>query len=94
MADVAPFANNPARFNVLDMSAVPKAEWSRYNAEWLNRALVRGDDIWLVTDPVKRSAELMRKYGTDQGSAYMNLELPMLEEYNSANVFRNFGAKP
>ena len=79
---------------MLDMSSVPKAEWSRYNAEWLNQAIVRGDDVWLVTDPVKRSAELMRKYGTDQGSAYISMELPMLEEYSGINLIKIIGATP
>jgi hypothetical protein len=47
MQDVAPYAGKEG-FNVLDMSAVPKEEWGRVNAEWLNQAVVRGDDIWLT----------------------------------------------
>jgi len=89
MQDVAPYANRHG-FNVLDLSNVPKEEWARENAGWLNDAIVRGDDIWLVTDPVKRSAELMAKYGTDQGSAYISLELPMLEQYSGVNVIDAF----
>lgn len=93
MKDVAPYAGREG-FNVLDMSAVPKEEWSRVNAEWLNQAIVRGDDIWLVTDPVKRSAELMAKYGTDQGAAYISMELPMLEQYSGVNVVKAFATGP
>ena len=75
--DVSAYAGK-ANFNVLDMSAVPETEWARTNAEWLNTALRRGDNIWLVTDPIKH-ARLMNEL--DLHSFYLNLELPMLNEF-------------
>jgi hypothetical protein len=47
-----------------------------------------------VTDPVKRFAELMPKYGTDQGAAYISMELPMLEQYSGVNVVKAFATGP
>ena len=83
--DVSAYAGK-AGFNVLDMSTVPEAQWARTNAEWLNTALRRGDDVWLLTDPAKHT-QLMQQLGKE--SYYLNLELPMLEEYN-ASVVPNF----
>ena len=84
-SDVAPYANRPG-FNVLNMNNLPKSEWPRQNALWLNQAIRRGDTIWLVTDPVANSARLTAKYGTDLGSYYHSLELPFLEQYSGINV--------
>jgi len=61
--DVSAYAGKPG-FNVLDMSKVPEAEWARTNAEWLNAAMRRGDDLWLVTDPVKHT-QLMQQLGKE-----------------------------
>ncbi|HWA08329.1 MAG TPA: RHS repeat-associated core domain-containing protein [Opitutaceae bacterium] len=82
MRDIAPYSNRSG-FNVLDVSNVPKVEWSRVNAEWLNQAIVRGDDIWLVTDPVKHT-QLMQELG--KSSYYLDLELPILEEFNAPAI--------
>jgi hypothetical protein len=77
--DVAAFAGKPG-FNVLNMDAVAQSEWARTNAEWLNAAIQRGDNIWLVTDPAAHTA-LMNSIG--RTSYYLDLELQMLEEYNA-----------
>ena len=74
-------------FNVLEMDALPQREWSRQNALWLNDAIRRGDDIWLVTDPEKH-ADLMRQLG--KSSYYLDLELPMLQQYKGVNVIPMF----
>jgi len=63
-----------------DLSGIPEAEWSRANAEWLNAAMQRGDTIWLVMDPAAH-AELMLQLG--KSSYYLDLELPMLEEFGA-----------
>ena len=81
-------------YNVLDMDNIPKTEWTRYNAEWLNTALRRGDQIWLRTDPAARSAYLIKKYGTDQESLYFNTELLMLEHFSGVDIFENFAPLP
>jgi hypothetical protein len=77
--DVAQYAGREG-FNVLDMSSVPEEEWARTNAEWLNAALQRGDNIWLVTNPATHTA-LMQSLG--KTSYYLDLELPMLEQYGA-----------
>jgi hypothetical protein len=82
--DVAAYAGKPG-FNVLDMSSVPEQEWARTNAEWLNSAMQRGDNIWLVTDPAAH-AQLMQQLG--KSSYYLDLELPMLEEFNASPVIK------
>jgi len=78
-SDVAQYAGRPG-FNVLDMSGVPEAEWPRVNAELLNAAMQHGDIIWLVTDPAAH-AQLMLQLG--KSSYYLDLELPMLEEFGA-----------
>jgi len=80
--DVSAYAGKSG-FNVLDMSKVPEAEWARKNAEWLNSALRRGDDIWLVTDPAKHT-QLMQQLGKQ--SYYLDLELPMLEQFGANTI--------
>jgi hypothetical protein len=45
--DVAAFAGR-AGFNALNMDALAESEWARTNAEWLNAAIQRGDNIWLM----------------------------------------------
>jgi hypothetical protein len=81
--DVAAFAGQPG-FNVLNMDGIAESEWARTNAEWLNAAIQRGDNIWLVTDPAAHTA-LMNSLGLT--SYYLDLELPMLEEYNADAAF-------
>lgn len=87
--DTTAYANQPG-FNVLNMDNLPPAEWARQNALWLNQALQRGDSIWLVTDPAKH-AQLMQQLG--KTSYYLDLELPMLEQYG-ANAVPKFTAPP
>lgn len=88
--DVAKYAGKEG-FNVLDMSKVPQAEWARTNAEWLNKALRSGDDIWLVTDPAKHT-QLMQQLGKQ--SYYLDLELPMLEQFGAKAVPKFVPATP
>jgi hypothetical protein len=45
----------------------------------------RGDNIWLVTDPAAH-AQLMQQLG--KSSYYLDLELPMLEEFNASPVIK------
>lgn len=80
--DVAKFAGKEG-FNVLDMAKVPEAEWARTNAEWLNTALRRGDNIWLVTDPAKHTL-LMNELKLQ--SYYLDLELPMLDQFGAKAI--------
>jgi hypothetical protein len=86
--DVAPYANRPG-FNVLNMDNLPASEWSRQNALWLNQAVTRGDQIWLVTDPAAH-AQLMQQLG--KSSYYIDLELPMLNQYSGVNAIPKFAA--
>lgn len=67
---------------MLNLSKVPYAEWSRENALWLNTALQRGDDIWLVTDPVKHS-QLMQQLGKQ--SYYLYAGKFNIKRENSSN---------
>ena len=69
---------------VLNMDAVAESEWAGTNAEWLNAAIQRGDNIWLVTDPAAHTA-LMNSIG--RTSYYLDLELPTLEEYRAHASF-------
>jgi hypothetical protein len=78
-------------FNVLNMDDLPPSEWPRQNALWLNDAIQRGDDIWLVTDP-KKHAKLMKE--VKKSSYYLDLELPMLEHYQGVNVIPMFPTRP
>jgi RHS repeat-associated protein len=73
------------RFNVFRPAAnMTKQEIDRANAEWLNAALVRGDEIWLVTHP-ERHARFLQSLppGAFESSNYIHLELPMLEHYKA-----------
>jgi RHS repeat-associated protein len=80
-ADVGKYVGR-AKFNVLNMDDIKETEWARTNAEWLNKAIHRGDDIWLITDPVEHQ-RLMQQLG--KKSYYLDLELPMLNEYSGVN---------
>lgn len=84
--DVAQYANRPG-FNVLNMDNLPMSEWPRQNALWLNQAITRGDEIWLVTDPAAH-AQLMQQLG--KSSYYIDLELPMLNQYSGVNAIPKF----
>jgi len=88
--DVAPYANRPG-FNVLNMDNLPASEWPRQNALWLNEAIQRGDNIWLVTDPVKHT-QLMQQLG--KSSYYLDLELPMLQQYSGINAIPKYITSP
>jgi RHS repeat-associated protein len=90
--DVAAYANRPG-FNVLNMDSLPPAEWPRQNALWLNEAIVRGDDVWLVTDPI-RHQQLLNELPSRPQSFYLNLELPMLQQYNGVNVVPHYATSP
>jgi len=84
---VAPYKNQPG-YNVLTMPAhiTDPTDMDDYNEYWLANAYTRGDSIWLVTDPVAYSSTLVNKYGTDQGSAYFRVEIPMLNTFNNVNA--------
>jgi RHS repeat-associated protein len=73
------------RFNVFRPAAnMTKQEIDRANAEWLNAALVRGDEIWLVTHPEQHARFLQSlPPGAFESSNYIHLELPMLEHYKA-----------
>ncbi len=88
--DVAPYANRPG-FNVLNMDSLPASEWPRQNALWLNQAITRGDNIWLLTDPAKHT-QLMQQLG--KSSYYLDLELPMLQQYNGVNAIPKYIPSP
>jgi hypothetical protein len=59
------------------------------NALWLNNAIQNGDQIWLVTDPEAHAALLQSLPGQPQ-SAYLNLELPMLNQYSGVNAIPTY----
>jgi len=88
--DVAPYVRRPG-FNTFTGAGIPKAELDTQNALWLNNAIQRGDQIWLVTDPAAHQA-LMDLKGLQ--SAYLNLELPMLGEYSGVNAIPKFAPSP
>ena len=73
------------RFNVFRPAAnMTKQEIDRANAEWLNAALVRGDEIWLVTHPEQHARFLQSlPPGAFESYNYIHLELPMLEQYKA-----------
>lgn len=77
--DVAPYVGQSG-FNTFTGAGIPTAELDTQNALWLNNAIQRGDQIWLVTDPQAHASLLQSLPGQPQ-SAYLNLELPMLNEY-------------
>ena len=88
--DVAPFVGKPG-FNTFTGAGIPAAELDTQNALWLNNAIQRGDQIWLVTDPAAHQA-LMNQLNLQ--SAYLNLELPMLGEYSGVNAIPKFVPPP
>jgi RHS repeat-associated protein len=57
----------------------------RANALIINDAIVRGDTFWQVTDPAAHEA-LLKSIPENPQSAYLNLEIPMLNEYEGVNV--------
>jgi hypothetical protein len=83
--DVAPYVGQPG-FNTFTGAGIPAAELDTQNALWLNNAIQSGDQIWLVTDPAAHQA-LMNQLNLQ--SAYLNLELPMLE-YSGVNAIPKF----
>lgn len=62
--------------------AMSPQEFDRLNAEWLNASVQRGDVIAAVTDPAAHAARLESiQPGLSQSSRFLNLELPMMQEY-------------
>jgi CheY-like chemotaxis protein len=88
--DVAKFKEQPG-YNVLNFDNLPRTEWPRANALKLNEVIVRGDQIWLVTDPAKHAAFIESK---GFQSFYLDLELPMLNQYSAVNVIPKFATSP
>ena len=79
-------AANPSRFNVFRQAEnMTKQEIDRLNAQSLNTAIRRGDDIWLRTNPEKHAARLFDEFDESAfwNSNYIHVELPMLEQYES-----------
>jgi len=72
-------------YNILERPAgMTDAEFGRYNAQWMNAALQRGDTIMAVTDPAAHEAMLESiREGLSLESNYLNIELPMLEEFGA-----------
>jgi hypothetical protein len=79
-------------FNVFRPAAnMTKQEIDRANAEWLNAAIVRGDEIWLVTHPEQHARFLQSlPPGAFESSNYIHLELPMLEQYKTVDLIINY----
>jgi hypothetical protein len=73
-------------FNVFNFAGVAEADWARTNAQLLNAALQRGDQIWLVTNPALHAAALQRAGISLESSYYLSLELPMLREFGAVAV--------
>jgi RHS repeat-associated protein len=88
-ADVAPFVGQPG-FNTFPGAGIAPEELDRENALWLNAAIQRGDTIYLVTDPEAHAAALEAAprplSAPPPQSAYLNLELPMLNQYEGVNI--------
>jgi hypothetical protein len=88
LEDTAKFKGKPG-YNVLDIpdavyQKMTPAEFDRLNAEWLNAALQRGDSIIAVTDPAAHAQFLEKiRPGLSDKSRYLNLELPILEEFGA-----------
>jgi hypothetical protein len=87
LRDTEPFIGREG-FNVLNVpkdvyESMTPEEFDALNTRWLQSAINRGDEIWLVTDPIKH-AELMETLGTN--SRYLDLELPLLEQTGSATA--------
>jgi len=87
-ADVAPYIGQPG-FNTFTGAGIAPAELDSQNALWLNNAIQNGDTIWQVTDPVAHQQFLNTLPGNPQ-SAYLNLEIPMLNEYQGVNILQKF----
>ena len=88
--DVASYVGKPG-FNTFTGAGIAPAELDTQNALWLNNAIQRGDQLWLVTDPAAHQA-LMDLKGLQ--SAYLNLELPMMGEYSGVNAIPKFAPPP
>ena len=86
--DVAPYVGRPG-FNTFTGAGIARAELDTQNALWLNSAIQRGDQIWLVTDPEAHAAFLENLPSKPQ-SAYLNLELPMLNQYSGVNTIPKY----
>jgi len=65
-------------YNALSMDAsLPLSTRKEINRQWLNEAIDRGDEIHLMTDPIKWE-KFMRDIG--KSSFYNDVELPLLLE--------------
>jgi RHS repeat-associated protein len=85
-ADVAPYVGR-AGYNTFTGVGIAPANLDSENALWLNAAIQNGDTIMQVTDPAVHQA-LMNSLGLQ--SSYLNLEIPMLNEYENVNVILNY----
>ncbi len=88
--DVAPYVGRTG-FNTFTGEGIAAPFLNRENALFINEAAVRGDTFWLVTDPVAHQA-IMDTRGLQ--SAYLNLELPMLNQYNGINAIPRYAISP
>ena len=70
-------------------AGISQAELDTQNALWLNNAIQNGDQIWLVTDPEAHAAFLQSLPGQPQ-SAYLNLELQLLNQYSGVNAIPKY----
>jgi RHS repeat-associated protein len=88
--DVAPYVGQPG-FNTFTGAGIAPAEWDTQNALWLNNAIQNGDTIWQVTDP---AAHAITMDILGKQSAYLNLEIPMLNQYTGVNVIPKYVTLP
>jgi RHS repeat-associated protein len=85
MRDVAPYLVRDG-FNTLrigNYQLLAPEVVDAINSNFIRIALQRGDNFWLVTDPVAHSAASLQ-YGFQ--SRYLNLEIPMLNVGRSVNI--------
>ena len=97
LRDTSGFIGRPG-FNVLNFSdaaytRMGAAAFGRFNAEWFNAAMQRGDAIWLLTNPATHS-QLMLQLG--KASNYLDIELLMMENFDASTlpVFVPAATKP
>jgi len=85
--DVANFAAQNPGVNTFPWESIAPENWDRENALWLNTAIQRGDTLYYVTDPAVHEATLNSLGITPPPqSAYLNLEIPMVQQYEGVNI--------